>query len=116
MPPANLILSLTQNRIQLIRLVSGCQWGHAFLSSERPNPAGVRVRVTAAASLLQGMVRRADPSESGRPPRMNAQATAFRSRSVAPTAGDKNLSVLVTNGDELGQLGGKLALATERIQ
>lgn len=28
----------------------------------------------------------------------------------------ENLSVLVTNGDELGQLGGKLALATERIQ
>jgi len=28
----------------------------------------------------------------------------------------ENLSVLVTNGDELGQLGRKLALATERIQ
>jgi integrase len=28
----------------------------------------------------------------------------------------ENLSVLVTNGDELGQCGGKLALATERIQ
>jgi len=28
----------------------------------------------------------------------------------------ENLSVLVTNGDELGQRGGKLALATERIQ
>ncbi len=28
----------------------------------------------------------------------------------------ENLSDLVTNGDELGQLGGKLPLATERIQ
>jgi len=29
---------------------------------------------------------------------------------------NENLSVDVSNGDELGQLGGKLALATERIQ
>jgi hypothetical protein len=38
---------------------------------------------------------------------------------LIPTAQRKaveNLSVLVTNGDDLGQLGGKLALATERIQ